>query len=106
MASGSTSFRLDSDLLKAVKRACIDRNTNMTQAVEAGLRLWLHGTGEDSGPRAAEVTGEGMPREVERALELYAHPSVPPKLKGYLIREVMDWADVAEGTVRKAAQTP
>lgn len=40
-----TSIYIDEDLLKAVKRAGIDRGTNQTEAIDRGLRIWLGGEG-------------------------------------------------------------
>jgi hypothetical protein len=40
-----TSVYIDEELLKQVKRIAIDRETNQTEAIDQGLRMWLGGSG-------------------------------------------------------------
>jgi hypothetical protein len=42
VAEKQTTIRLDEDLLRAVKQACLDRgDISQTAAIATGLRLWL-----------------------------------------------------------------
>lgn len=39
-----TTVRIDKELLKAVKRAALERESDQTEAINTGLRLWLGAT--------------------------------------------------------------
>lgn len=43
-----TTARIDADLMKDVRIACIHRGINQTEAMEQGLRLWLAATADKS----------------------------------------------------------
>lgn len=43
MSENKTSVRLDDELLRSVKIACVQRDTTQTEAIIAGLKMWLSG---------------------------------------------------------------
>jgi hypothetical protein len=66
-----TSFRLPPELLRRLKQACLDRSAKQTEAVMAGIELWIGEAGAESTPKRVYLDDK-----VKNRLRIRAHDAL------------------------------